>query len=188
MAEKLVSSRKRRTSASLFKYIIKKRNPLIVSAISFLLGGVIVGTASGILQEWFKQLWLSKKAKVNLQLVNSSYGVFTDTHSEKVIQIMTYKVSVSDFTRDIKITATFSEPTMIRNCYVTYTVDLKGFKCVKLQKNHVELTLDHPLDASKKAYIYLWTEREFTSDESAKSEVPDIHIQGRARNEKTVYW
>lgn len=187
MGEKPNGSVKKQASTSLGGYVRKKRNALIVSAISLILAVVVLGTISGVIQELLNEFLLREKHKIDIQLVNSFVGVFTIANSEKVLQLLAYTVSVSDLTRDIKISAIFSQHTEIKHCHVTYTVDLKGFKFDTLDKNYAEIHLDHALSAPRRANIYLWTERNYVRGTNVRLDVPDISVEGKRVDGTTVY-
>lgn len=181
------NNKKKNQRISLMTYIKKNKNVLIVSVVGFVLGGMIWGIVEGLIKDSLKERWANRNPGIDLKILNSSLGVFQDDGFEKVIQILSYEVSVLDFTTDIKITSTFNKSIQVTKCYITYSVDMRGFEATQLPSNHVELKLKHPLDISKKAYVYLWTEKKFISGDDEKVELPNIHIEGKAKNEKVIY-
>lgn len=101
-------------------------------------------------------------------LRESAIGVFPNGNSTELIQLLAYDLTTSDLIRKVKVTAIFKQHTDLINSNVVYSVDISGFTPQAHQKNYIVLTLNHDLDLTKRARIYLLTKRNILPGDEAQ--------------------
>ena len=159
--------------------------------LSIILGSVVsillLGTIAVLSQEWIKRELWADETRAELQLVSSAVAAFPSTQSVEIVQILAYEVSASDFLTDIKIEAIFDKDTEISRHFVSYSVDIEGFKSILHSKNHLTVQLKHELNVTRKAIIYLLTRKFAKRVDRVRLSLPEIHVEGTDKNKKIVF-
>ena len=168
-------------------YLKSKKNEIFLAVAGFVLGTMVIGTILAVSQEWIKHTLFDKKTRVEAKLAGSSVAAFEDANSLNQLQLLSYVVSASDLVKNVKISITFAKSTEIERSTVLYSVDIKGATQNKDPANHLEISLAHPLDVSKKVYIYLLSKRPIKGVSELEVEIPDFHVEGTDKNGNTVY-
>lgn len=130
---------------------------------------------------------LFKEELADIKIVDSSVAGFQGNHSVEVIQLLAYEMSASDLFKEIIVTALFEEGVEIVRSNVIYSVNLEGYTLTKERKHYINLKLQHPLNVTRKAIIYFQTKRQVRQRENIRLELPEIHIQGKDKNDKIFY-
>ena len=169
------------------EYLQSKRNPIKLAILSFFLGTVLIGTLVVLGQEALKRSLLREETKARIDLLNSSVGFFPYQERYSVDQLLDYELSVSDFIENIEISVIFGENTEILNYNVLYSLDISGFKVNRSNKNHIIVTLHHPLDIKRRVRIFLSSRRIVVEDDKIELEFPEISLEGKDKNGKKVY-
>jgi hypothetical protein len=142
---------------------------------------------TGVLKNCFGRGSRYARSRVSVGLISSSIGVFSDDKSEFIAQVTAYKIAASDLTRNVEVEVVFPRLQKVKQWHVTYNIDLRGFESKISQENVLKLHLDHPLDVTRQAFIYVWTVREYTQPGLPEPQLPEIHVKGRTRDNKVVY-
>lgn len=169
------------------KYIRLKKNEIIIGAIGFVLGPVIIGTGLALAQDALEKVLSQDQIPVAITLMGSAVAVFAEEDSRSTIQLLTYEVTATDLVQGVKVNAVFLEGTTITHAYVTYSVDLDGYELTLGRPNHAVISLAHPLDVSRTARIYMMTSRPVTQLGPPRPELPNIHVEGTDKSGDIVY-
>lgn len=210
-----------KTKISFLNYLAQKRNEIILSAIGFILAGIIVATGLVIGQEYLKNLLFDKTTTARIEKTNSSLAVFPSDKSYEVVELLEYEISLSDYAQEVTVIATFKQNTEIVRSNVLYSIDIEGFSekaqqspqltptvspsplkigsplpkqtvpptnnAQSVKRNHIELSLHHPLNLSTKAKVYFLVRKIVSSKEDIKLEDPNIHVEGKDKNGNKIY-
>jgi hypothetical protein len=138
-------------------------------------------------QEWLKKLFISDGTGVELVLKERAVAVFPKGNSSELVQLLAYDVTATDLLRKIKVTAIFKEHMEVLNSNVIYSVDISGFDAKMPAKNQLVLSLNHHLDLTKRARLYVQTRRDISTKDQTTLELPDIHVEAEDKNGRAVY-